>query len=727
MKPIRLLATMAAAAIALSACGGHSGGVVPSTTGSSISQPTTTTPGSGAMSNFAFGGKLLQQSTLLNPIDKGALSVQVMVSMSNAHALLQYAQDVNNPKSANYHQFLAPAQIASRFGASQSNYNAVTKYFAKYGLHVGGWPQRETITVSGPIEKFSKAFGVKFGVYQHGKEQFIGPVGTPSVAMNVPISAVSGLIGAHLNARQFTLPSNATASGNTPQQMARAFDFSGAYANKIDGTGVNVAIVGTGPIMADDAKQYGSMFNARMANITEVDVNDTDLCAALTQQGDTACVSPTPSPTPGTTPTPAPTMAPTPPYTPNPQPTASGVPSFEDAYPNVGWTSPPAVTNPDTNPYGNCSVTENPGMNPAYCNSEDVEAQLDTQTIASLAPGSNVLFYYGYWTTGNECPNSSYWWQYCGYTLAGLQATDAEIQEIIAQNQADVVSLSYGLGEEEGVGYYFDSAGQGFEPLEFATMAAEGMAVFASSGDSGQYNCNWYYGQFCASYPASDPNVTAVGGVTAPLNPNGTFKQEVTAWGDQTFGSNAVGSGGGVSQIFTEPQWQKDANIPFANGMRAVPDVALMGDPASGTTVVTNADFGNSGNGIFDVGGTSLAAPQMAAMWALVLQSCAADAVCSAKYATTTASGSRVRMGNAAPYLYKVYENSSQNASTLFDVIYGSVTYNQYCQPANCQTPPPSANAMTGWDEMTGVGVPFAGHLINAVVTNAGGTNPNLP
>lgn len=704
MKATRLLASAAALSISLAACGGHS---------SSPILPSSSTPGTpvknvvpGGTSTFAFGGKLLQQSTLVKNVDSGVINVQALVTLRDPKGLMQYAQDVSNSKSGSYHRFLTPAQIADRFGASQSDYNKAAGFFAKNGIKVGMWPQRQTLTLTGSVQKFSKLLGVTFAIYRHGSDQFIAPVGTPSLAAGVPVTAISGLIGAKLSKTLSVRPSNAAIYGNSPQQMARAFDYSGAY-KKFDGTGVNVAIVGTGPIDPNDSAQFGTMFHARMANLTQVPVTDTDMCAAVSAEGQdeySYCASPSPAPSPTATPSGN--------YTPNPNPTATGVPAYEDNYPISGWSTPPPVT-----PNTTCVLANDPWANPASCNGEDGEAQLDTQTVQSLAPGSNVLFYLGYWSTTSSC----WWGGTCYYSLEGLSAADAEIQEIIAQNQADVVSLSYGLGETDAIDYYFDQAGVGFGPVEFATMASEGMAVFVSSGDWGQYNCDWWRGNFCASYPASDPSVTAVGGVTAPLNADGTIKQEITAWGDQSMGSSGYGSGGGISQVFVAPPWQQKANLPGTNGYRGVPDVSLMGDPSSGMTIVTD------NQGTFDVGGTSMAAPQMAAMWALVLQACAADAKCATEYATTAASGTHVRMGNAAPYFYDIYGNTSEAPKTLFDVLYGSVTYQNNCTPYVCQTPPPSANAMTGWDEMTGVGVPFAGHLINAVLTNVGGTSPDLP
>jgi hypothetical protein len=113
----------------------------------------------------------------------------------------------------------------------------------------------------------------------------------------------------------------------------------------------------------------------------------------------------------------------------------------------------------------------------------------------------------------------------------------------------------------------------------------------------------------------------------------------------------------------------------------------------------------------------------MAAMWALVLQAeCLKEANCgSASHA--------YRLGNAAPYLYAIYQPSKVTVSgftphlsyaqTFYDVVYGSNAM-LYPSPAPTKaTPIPGGQAGPGYDQVTGVGVPFAGHLIQAITGQA--------
>jgi subtilase family serine protease len=186
----------------------------------------------------------------------------------------------------------------------------------------------------------------------------------------------------------------------------------------------------------------------------------------------------------------------------------------------------------------------------------------------------------------------------------------------------------------------------------------------------------------------------------------------VLAWGISTsnLGYGAGGAtGGGTSTFMQAPSWQKSSISP-APSMRVQPDVSMIGDPNTGVTFVTNSRF-SGGPG--DVGGTSVAAPEMAAVWSLVLSACKANpgvGSCAA-----SGSGHYWRLGNASPYLYNIYSGAARLPynDVFYDIVYGS----NEMQSNNGlpSAPVPGANAMTGYDQTTGVGAPYAGHLIQAI------------
>ena len=126
-------------------------------------------------------------------------------------------------------------------------------------------------------------------------------------------------------------------------------------------------------------------------------------------------------------------------------------------------------------------------------------------------------------------------------------------------------------------------------------FVASGVTFVAASGDTG----------FGVAYPAASPDVVAVGGTSlATRRPNGNYSSE-TAWS---------GSGGGQSVYEYEPLVQSQFPIPDdSRGMRGTPDVAYNANPGTGYAIYDSMGISGA-SGWFQVGGTSAAAPQWAAL-----------------------------------------------------------------------------------------------------------------
>jgi len=144
---------------------------------------------------------------------------------------------------------------------------------------------------------------------------------------------------------------------------------------------------------------------------------------------------------------------------------------------------------------------------------------------------------------------------------------------------ANVISNSYGGSEFSGQTSY-DSH-----------FNIPGVAVTVSSGDSG-------YG---VEYPAASQYVTAVGGTTLNLSGN-TYVSE-SAWN---------GSGSGCSGYDPKPAWQHDTGCL----MRTVADVSADANPNTGAAVYDSLRY-QGRKGWYQVGGTSLSSPLVAAVYAL--------------------------------------------------------------------------------------------------------------
>ena len=124
-----------------------------------------------------------------------------------------------------------------------------------------------------------------------------------------------------------------------------------------------------------------------------------------------------------------------------------------------------------------------------------------------------------------------------------------------------------------------------------------GVSFFVSSGDTGAP----------AEYPAVSPNVVSVGGTSLTLS-SGNYGSE-SAWS---------GSGGGLSAYESQPSYQSGF-VTQSTTKRGNPDVASKSNLPTGFAAYDSYNNGSSQPwSVF--GGTSAAAPQWAALTAIVDQ-----------------------------------------------------------------------------------------------------------
>ena len=185
------------------------------------------------------------------------------------------------------------------------------------------------------------------------------------------------------------------------------------------------------------------------------------------------------------------------------------------------------------------------------------------------------------------------------------------------------------------------------------TFNHPGVPYVFSTGDYG-------YG---VQYPSASPKVTAVGGTSLHINVGNTYNSE-SAWS---------GAGSGCSAYEPKPSFQHDSGC----SRRTVADVSADADPNTGAYVVYN------GSG-YQIGGTSLAAPLVASIFAL-------------------GGGVGSTLGNSLPYANLHY------GVNLRDVTSGSTGS---CGGSYLCT------AKTGYDGPTGLGTPLG---VTAFKVSAGG------
>ncbi|HEY1450673.1 MAG TPA: S8 family serine peptidase, partial [Solirubrobacteraceae bacterium] len=164
----------------------------------------------------------------------------------------------------------------------------------------------------------------------------------------------------------------------------------------------------------------------------------------------------------------------------------------------------------------------------------------------------------------------------------------------------------------------------GQEPSsDSAVFNHPGTVITAATGDDGYLD--WFSGTTSefADYPASSPHVVAVGGSRLTLSASKAWESE-TVWNDGGVnGGTLEGSGatgGGCSGHFSAPAWQQSTANWAAVGCgstRAAADVAADGDPYSGVAVYNSTESPQGEKGWAAIGGTSVASPIIASIFAL--------------------------------------------------------------------------------------------------------------
>jgi subtilase family serine protease len=268
--------------------------------------------------------------------------------------------------------------------------------------------------------------------------------------------------------------------------------------------------------------------------------------------------------------------------------------------------------------------------------------------------------------------------------VVSLSDQDSDLQNalqyVVNHRLGNVISQSYGENES-----CTDPKLLAAEHRTFAKAAAEGISVFASSGDDGaaQLTCDGNSFVQAVSSPASDPLVTSVGGTSlTATQPDGSYVSE-TAWNDE-FG----GSGGGYSKIYSRPFYQ---NGVVHNKGRGVPDVSYSGDVNNGLLIAwSEGDPANLGD-IWIFGGTSAGSPQWAAMTSLV------DSVFGPQ-------------GDINPLLY-LFVARTEYSKVFHDVTTGNNTVDATDANGNPLTIQ-GFDATRGWDAVTGLGSIDLGNAI---------------
>lgn len=328
------------------------------------------------------------------------------------------------------------------------------------------------------------------------------------------------------------------------------------------------------------------------------------------------------------------------------------------------------------------------GADPGANEDDQVEANLDLEWSGAVARSATIVYVYS-------------------------QNVFESIQYAIDQNLAPVMSMSYGGCESQAL-------------PSFRTLAqqanAQGITWMNSSGDSGAAGCDSdmlvaTQGP-AATFPASIPEVTAVGG-TEFNDAGGSYWSPVNgtkltsalsyipekAWNDTALGSGLAAGGGAPSLVYPKPWWQTGPGVPNDQA-RDVPEVSLA---ASGAHDAYLMYFRGE---LIAVGGTSASSPSFAGIVSILGQ-----------YLAANGKVSKPGLGNINPALY----NLAQNTTGVFhDISAGNNIVPCKAGTKGCVNGSFGYTAGPGYDLPTGLGSVDAYNLVTKWTSQPPGAGTSM-
>jgi len=500
------------------------------------------------------------------------VKLSLALSASQVKDLKQLLEQQQDPKSPNFHKWLTPQQYADRFGLSHNDVQKISTWLKSQGLTVVKVANgRDWINFSGTASQIESAFRTEIHRYNvNGRMHFAN-----STPPSVP-AALSGIANGFLGLDDFHPKPMVKKAVPRARKARPAYYDANTGLNDFLAPNDIATIYDLGPL-------YTAGIDGTGETLLVVGQTDVYLADLVNFRSDFV------------------------------------LPALYSGCTANGSGVLTACTASSTANFQYILDGTDPGVTPPSTGDDLSEADLDLEWSAATARGAQIIFY-----------NST------DVFKSLLDAIDN------ATVLAPVISISYGSCEWNLGGSLLTSSGPG--QLETGMMKANslGITILNSSGDSGAAECDppppgsgepadtnniAMYG-LGVSYPASSPEVTAVGG-TAIVYPTGfssTFWNmdnatnnggtaqnpplPETAWNDDVelpvagYGGTAltwqesyaiVQSGGGVSNCalqndptdtlcvsgFPVPSWQSALSFPTAPPTtgRYNPDVSLLASP----------------------------------------------------------------------------------------------------------------------------------------------------
>ncbi|MFG2885112.1 protease pro-enzyme activation domain-containing protein [Streptomyces sp. NPDC048297] len=580
--------------------------------------------------------------------DNAQVKARVYLAGRDRAGLAAYAKAVSDPSSPHYGKYLSAKKAQARFGATKAQVSAVRSWLTSAGLKVTG-VSAHYVTVSGDVAAAEKAFGTQLHQFAKGSKTYRAPARTASVP--------AGLRGAVLTV---TGLDNAPHKSNHDEQLPppdavfkNAGPFSSYYGSNAAST-LPQAYGHTIPyaVKGYTGKQLRASYGAGAYTGKNVRIAITDAYASPTIAFDAGKYA-----------------------------VKNGDAAWKTG--QLHQVLPKKYTK-----------TEECGAAGWYG-----EETLDVEAVHAVAPNADVT--------------------YVGAASCYDDDLLDSLSKIVDNHLADIVSNSWGdieANQTPDLAAAYDQV--------FQLGAVQGIGFYFSSGDNGDEVANT--GTKQVDTPANSAWVTAVGGTSLAVGKGDAYQWE-TGWGTQKAtlaadgkswtgfpGAFTSGAGGGTSKTVAQPYYQKGvvpgalAKANSADGNRVVPDIAAVADPNTGFLVGQTQTFpdGSEQYSEYRIGGTSLAAPVIAAVQALAQEARGGKAI---GFANPAIYG---KYGKAGVF-HDVTDNPTGSglAVARLDFVNGFDAADGLATSVRSLGKDSSLSAVKGYDDVTGVGSPANGYV----------------
>jgi len=554
----------------------------------------------------------------------------------------QFLRDLQKKGSKEFHHYLTAKEWNERFGPSLEDEQAVADWAQSQGFTVTHrYPNRLLVDVEAPASAIEKAFGVTMNSYQFGVTSFFSNDRDPVVPAHL-VSVVQSIGG--LNNLHALHPMNRNvkepAFAEYVPELAGAKGSSAAHNGSR--TELKAALQkthsnGLSPNMTNGAYDPTDLYSSE-AYDTNALYNLGHCCNPLGNSGGSPIESSIAIATAGSQ-------------------DWNDIQGFINQYSYLAYHAQQIYVD----------------GTPACCDEEgtvDMEwATAMSNSFGSYLDTSTVYLYDGvdaYFSTFNDVYN-----------------------RILNDNKTRIMMTGWGCAEIS----CYDSNDMATTHNIFNQMAGQGWTLVAPTGNQGATaGCDR---TDAAQFPASDPNVIAVGGTSLSLSSGPYYNSEVGLTGSSNgCASGDGGSGGGQSAYFGVPDYQSSGT------MRTVPDIALNADPYNHPQ---NFFFGGS---LLSSGGTDFGAAEMAGFFA--------QENAYLVYLNGISSNVSKAAGNAN---YAIYDAGNTGTQIIFHYPFYDILSGCNNNDVTAANGLGYSCASTGYDEVTGWGSVNMLHLAWAINT----------